>query len=846
MKRKLFIFLAIVAFAICVFALAVGASTIYKDAQGNTLFSFEMDSSNIITIYEGAFPKTDADGNALTWYVTATAKDGNNTVKTVDSVLTLDENYASLVDGKYTYTTSVVTPLTVVSANFPSDKGIKELNLPNAGYRYADMYTYNPNGSEILFVYLPNTLEKLPERIVQASKALVCEIPSDAKFATISHVNFHHSKCLREINIPSSVQIIQSKNANDGCAFYQCVSLERVTFGENSVLTEIQSEAFNGCTSLKEITLPDSLLTLGSYAFYGTVLVNSPFTRNSKCQSIGKGCFERILTLKSFIIPNGIVELDALTFLSSSTNLEFVGFGNNPSLRVIKKNCFNGRSIQNGQAFSKLVIETLPDCVTTVEDYAFMYTAIVDSPFSPTSKCTSIGHQAFAECTSLKEVFVPKDATFVTDLSNYGASNQKSGLFFNCQSLERVTFHEDTQVKVLPTYMFASCSSLKEIKIPNSVTTLSARMFDRCVKLETIIMGANVTTLNHGRSWSDGHNSFTYGCTSLKYVYFPVTLDMSTGHTDACHVFSTKDYGGNFAKLTLFVNGDYEKALKIREDFEKVSSCNNNDRVNGAEIISLEEYNGLSEITKNYIVYGVNTCDAFYDGEHTLTGGDCTKSDSCENCEYESVAQENHTVVESLTYKNGFTQNGLYLCECIFNGCTVIDIKAGDAKSVASPLFGGGDGFSTKLEDGIAGGYLINVNAVNEYKRINGSLTFGIMAVNPIFLAGKDSFFDSNGKVNTTVGALQVSMVDNQYENISISITGFVGDAEDLSLVIALYAYDDPQNVQFIQSSTTKCADKNVTLGDTTLYTVTLASVKNANSVPTKLDAYIFPTNKEI
>jgi hypothetical protein len=120
------------------------------------------------------------------------------------------------------------------------------------------------------------------------------------------------------------------------------------------------------------------------------------------------------------------------------------------------------------------------------------------------------------------------------------------------------------------------------------------------------------------------------------------------------------------------------------------------------------------------------------------------------------------------------------------------------------------------------------------------------MAVNPNFLAGKDSFFDSNGKVNTTVGALQVSMVDNQYENISISITGFVGDAENLSLVIALYAYDDPQNVQFIQSSTTKCADKNVTLGDTTLYTVTLASVKSASSVPTKLDAYIFPTNKEI
>ena len=480
MKKRLLLMLALTVVLACAFALSISAATIYKDTNGNTMFSFEMDKNSVITTYEGEFPKTDSEGNALTWYVTSTVTEGSDTVKTVNCVLTLDENYATLVDGVYTYSTNTVTPLNVVSAYFPCDMGITRLNLPNAGYRLNNMYTYNPKGSEILFVYLPNTLKELPERIVQASKALVCYIPLDAQFTKISHVAFHHSKCLREINIPSSVEIINSKSANDGCAFYQCVSLQRVVFGENSVLKEIQKEAFNGCAALSEMTLPDSLLTIGDYAFYGTVLVNSPFTKNAQCSKIGNAVFENIKTLKSFIVPNGIVELNILDYLSLCENLEFIGFGNNPQLKVIKKNCFNGSSKHNGKAFSKLIIETLPDTVTTVEDYAFIGTGIINSPFSVNSQCTFIGHQAFSNCTSLKEINIPKDATFVTDLSGEQyKSNQKLGVFSGCTALETVNFHEEATTKVLPSYMFASCSALKYFKIPNSVTTLSARMLDR-------------------------------------------------------------------------------------------------------------------------------------------------------------------------------------------------------------------------------------------------------------------------------------------------------------------------------------------------------------------------------
>jgi hypothetical protein len=398
MKKKIIYVLSAIAVFCCIFAISASAATIYKDATGNEMFRFEMNSSNIITSYKGEFPKTDASGNALTWYVISTATDAeNNTVKTVASVQTLDPQYFTLADGNYEYGGTAGKPVTqynVVSVNFPYNSGILKLILENEGYK-ASGYSYSPFTTELLFLYLPNTLTSLPGRTIQNSKALVCDMPSDMPIKGISNVEFYHAKCLRKINIPSTVETINGKGAGDGSAFYQCVSLEKVTFGENSQLKNIQYMAFYQCASLSEILIPDSVLTIGEEAFLGTAIVNSPFSKNSQCHTIGANAFQVIKTLKYMIIPNGIVNLNAMTFMAYCENIEFIGFGNNSQLKTISANCFNGWSVHQGKNYGKLNIEVLPDQVTSVGDFAFMGTAIVNSPFSVNSQCTFIGHEAF-------------------------------------------------------------------------------------------------------------------------------------------------------------------------------------------------------------------------------------------------------------------------------------------------------------------------------------------------------------------------------------------------------------------------------------------------------------------
>lgn len=394
MKKKILLLSVAVIVLSVALAICVGAATIYRDSDGNELFRFEMNASNVITTYQGEFPKTDAEGNALTWYVTGTVAEGNNTVKTVASVLTLDENHSELKNGTYSYKGSVVKNTNVVSACFPSDKGITKLNLANGGYRLSNTYTYNPNVTEILFVYLPSTLTELPERIVQGSKAIVCHIPMEATFTSISHVAFHEAKCLREINVPPTVEVIDGIDDRNGAAFYQCVSLTRVTVGEGSVLETIGDNAFNGCVNLSYINIPDSVTKVGGWAFYKTALVESPFGMGSTCEEIGTRAFSEIEELRTFIVPATLTKAgiagNGLDYgpLALSENIELVVFGNAATVTELMPSFFARAGIE------KIV---LPNGPTSIPSRYFVSAKLTDVCLSDTIK--TIGEFAFESAT---------------------------------------------------------------------------------------------------------------------------------------------------------------------------------------------------------------------------------------------------------------------------------------------------------------------------------------------------------------------------------------------------------------------------------------------------------------
>ncbi len=443
MKKKLLLTLFAAMLFTVILALGISASTVYKDEGGNTLFSYELDEKNIISTYTGEFPKTDEDGNHLTWYVKSTASEGGNTVKTVASFLTMDESYMTLSNGIYTYKSGTgVTSVNIVAVSFPQNSGITKLNLANSGYRNA--YAYSSNTAEILFIYLPNTLTELPERVAQSTRALVCHIPMETPITTISRVAFHDSKCLREINIPSSVTLIDGKNANDGAAFYSCDSLEKVYFGENSQLTTVNPYAFHRCVKLNTLRLPDSVTTVGTHAFSYTALVDSPFGEGSRCETLGGRAFSDIPTLKRFIVPATLKKAEILGSndygpLALCTGIELVTFGNSAPVTELLPSFFGRATIE------KII---LPNGPTNIPNRYFTCATLGDVTFSDTIETAServfqaatvrvirlganfkyfvnsaVDHQSFTNAVNgLKEVYIPASFYAVKPETSYQVS----------------------------------------------------------------------------------------------------------------------------------------------------------------------------------------------------------------------------------------------------------------------------------------------------------------------------------------------------------------------------------------------------------------------------------------
>ncbi len=107
----------------------------------------------------------------------------------------------------------------------------------------------------------------------------------------IGYRAFYGCSKLKAINIPSNI-----KDLTD--LFYGCVSLEAVTFDENSGITNISYCAFYNCISLKTIILPETVTEISNYAFYGCSNLESiviPYN----LKKIGENTFKKCIKLKS-------------------------------------------------------------------------------------------------------------------------------------------------------------------------------------------------------------------------------------------------------------------------------------------------------------------------------------------------------------------------------------------------------------------------------------------------------------------------------------------------------------------------------------------------------------------
>lgn len=331
----------------------------------------------------------------------------------------------------------------------------------------------------------------------------------DGILTTIGDYAFNNKTTLKTISLPNSVTTIKYH------AFYYCSNLTDVILSDS--LTTIERYTFNRCSKLKNIKLPNTLTTLGDNAFYY--------------------CSE----LKEINIPGSVAKVDYYTFYNCQ-KLENIIINN--GVKTIGSNSFYRCNFKN-------II--LPDSIESIDSYAFSTCSNLETIYLGKNLKT-IGDNAFISCTKLKHITIPNSVTSIGERVFYGcnslngiygkyASHDNTSLivnntlnlvlnkhtiyeipsnvtsigpcaFYGCHNLNKVIMHDN--VTEIGEQAFYNCSNLTEINIPNGIEFIESSTFMSCSSLRSITIPDSVTII--------GSYAFE-GCSNLKDVYIGKNIE---------------------------------------------------------------------------------------------------------------------------------------------------------------------------------------------------------------------------------------------------------------------------------------------------------------------------------
>ena len=165
-------------------------------------------------------------------------------------------------------------------------------------------------------------------------------------------------------------------------AFNGCTTLWKVVLPDN--LNTIGNSAFNGCTGIANLVLPNSVTNIGNNAFFGCSSLTNVVIPNG-IASIGYAAFRKCISLSSITIPNSIVLIDDYAF-ADCTGIENVTIQDQASSSIIGVGAFQG--------CTKLSYLVIGNGVTLIKSLAFQDCNKLNSITIPQS-VTSIGCNAF-------------------------------------------------------------------------------------------------------------------------------------------------------------------------------------------------------------------------------------------------------------------------------------------------------------------------------------------------------------------------------------------------------------------------------------------------------------------
>jgi hypothetical protein len=260
-------------------------------------------------------------------------------------------------------------------------------------------------------------------------------------------------------------------------------------------------------TGVTSVTIPNSITSIGDYAFAYASLTNLMIP--SSVTNIGGGAFasETSLTAINVDSQNAFYRaVDGVLFDTGQTMLLQYPSGLGGSYAI-------------------------PGSVNTIGELAFGYSGLTSVTIP--GSVTNIGDQAFAFCASLTAITVDTNNSYYSSMNGLlfdksqttliqfpsaasgayaipgGVTSIADGAFSDCIGLSSVTIPDS--VASIGSNAFYGCTGLSAVTIPNGVTSIGSSAFYGCSGLSSVTIPGSVTNI--------GDYAFAY-CQNAIAVYF--------------------------------------------------------------------------------------------------------------------------------------------------------------------------------------------------------------------------------------------------------------------------------------------------------------------------------------
>ena len=345
-----------------------------------------------------------------------------------------------------------------------------------------------------------------------------------------------------------------------------------VTVNENLQIPEIKATAISGIPEEnpeKEFTfesLTANSVKITGYSGNGDAVVIPAMLNGKEVQVLGDSVFRGRKEIKTVVLPEGLVEIQAETF-KDCDQLSCIRFST--TLSRIGRSAFEGCTSLKEVEF--------PGSLTSIGNWGF-YNCTGLSEVRLPDTLTTLGRNSFADCTNLSKINYPMS------LSSAGES-----IFAGDSRLKSITVPDG--VKKLPDSVFKNCTNFTEIILPESLKEIGGAALEGCTGLTAIRLPSGMTSIGN---WG------FYNCTGLTEIQLPDTLTKLGRNSFAdCTNLNKLNYPKNLSSAgeSIFDGDSRLKSITVPDGVEKLPDSVFKNCTNFTEIIlpeSLKEIGGAA------------------------------------------------------------------------------------------------------------------------------------------------------------------------------------------------------------------------------------------------------------